>query len=71
MHWDWVELGRLSRDARRLPDALRAAKVAAETAEDDEERSVAVNERGEVQKAQGESVNVFVVGSSSFAKMLQ
>ena len=53
VHWDWIELGRLYRDAGRLPDALRAAKVASDTAQDDRDRSVAFNALGDVQVAQG------------------
>ena len=53
MHWDWVELGRLYRDAGKLPDALRAAQAAADTAEDERDRSVAFDEQGNIQVAQG------------------
>ena len=52
--WDWVELGRLYQDAGRLPDALRAAKAAAGVAANDRDRSVAFNELGDVQEAQGD-----------------
>ncbi len=54
VHWDWVELGRLYVDAGKLPDALRTAKAAADTAETERDRSVAFNERGDVQVAQGD-----------------
>ena len=53
VHWDWVELGRLYMQAGKLPGALRAAKAAADTAQDDRDRSVALNELGDVQVAQG------------------
>ena len=52
VHSDWIELGRLYRDAGRLPNALRAAKIAADTAQDDRDRSVAFNALGDVQVAQ-------------------
>jgi tetratricopeptide (TPR) repeat protein len=52
VHSDWIELGRLYRDAGRLPNALRAAKDAADTAQDDRDRSVAFNALGDVQVAQ-------------------
>ena len=38
VHWDWVELGRLYTDAGSLPAALRAARSAADTAENDRDR---------------------------------
>jgi tetratricopeptide (TPR) repeat protein len=54
VHSDWVELGRLYRDAGNLPGALCAARSAAETAEDGRERSVALNAIGDVQVDQGD-----------------
>src|SRR5262249_29459117 len=54
VHWDWVELGRLYTDAGNLPAAVRAARFALETAEDERDRSVALNEIGYVQVAQGD-----------------
>jgi hypothetical protein len=49
VHWDWVELCRLYRSAGRLPDAKEAADRAAETANTERDRSVALNELGDVQ----------------------
>ena len=54
VQWDWVELGRLYTDAGNLPAALRAARSAADTAEDDRDRSVALDAIGDVQRAQGD-----------------
>jgi tetratricopeptide (TPR) repeat protein len=54
VHWDWVELGRLYRDAGNLPDALRAAHMAADTAANVRDRSVALGEQANVQVAQGD-----------------
>jgi hypothetical protein len=54
VHWDWVELGRLYTDAGNLPAALRAARSAADTAENDRARSVALDAIGNVQVAQGD-----------------
>ena len=54
VHWDWVELGRLYTDAGNLPAALRAARSAADTAENDRDRSVALDAIGDVQVAQGD-----------------
>ncbi len=54
VHWDWIELGRLYREAGSLPDALRAAQMAADTAADDRSQSVAFGELGNVQSAQGD-----------------
>ena len=54
VHWDWVELGRLYRDTGRLADARRASQRAAETAGSDRDRSVALNELGNVLVAQGD-----------------
>ena len=54
MHWDWIELGRLYTDAGNLPAALRAARSAADTAENDRDRSVALDAIGDVQRAQGD-----------------
>src|SRR5262249_23328275 len=54
VYWDWVELGRLYTDAGSLPAALRAARSAADTAENDRDRSVALDAIGEVQRAQGD-----------------
>jgi tetratricopeptide (TPR) repeat protein len=51
--WDWIELGRLYNDAGKLPDALHAAKGAADTAADNRDRSVALDALGDVQAAQG------------------
>ena len=52
--WDWVELGRLYKDAGQLRDALRAAKSAAETAENDRDRAAALGAAGDVQRVQGD-----------------
>jgi len=54
VHWDWVELGRLYRDAGDLTNWERTAQRAAETATDDRDQSVALNELGDVQVAQGD-----------------
>src|SRR5215831_3797841 len=54
VHWDWVELGRLYTDAGSLPAALRAARSAADTAENDRDRSVGLIAIGDVQVAQGD-----------------
>src|SRR5215831_6909805 len=54
VHWDWVELGRLYTDAGNLPAALRAARSALDTADDDRDRSVALDAIGGVQRAQGD-----------------
>ncbi|AEJ03239.1 tetratricopeptide TPR_2 [Nitrosomonas sp. Is79A3] len=54
VHWDWVELGRLYRDAGRLSDRLHAAQKSAETAMDDRERSVAMSALGDIQTVQGD-----------------
>jgi len=51
--WDWVELGRLYRDAGKLSDALHAAKRAADASTDDSDRAVAFDELGNVLVAQG------------------
>ncbi|SFO21916.1 SHNi-TPR [Nitrosospira briensis] len=53
VHWDWVELGRLYMQAGRLPNALRTASVAADTAQDDRAQAVARHHLGNVQVAQG------------------
>ena len=50
---DWIELGRLYRDAGRLPDALRAANAAADAATTDQDRAVAFTDMGDLQLAQG------------------
>ncbi|MEM7212891.1 MAG: hypothetical protein AAF479_13535 [Pseudomonadota bacterium] len=52
-HWDWVELGRLQFRGGDLEKALAAARSAAETASTERDRSVAFNELGNVQVAQG------------------
>jgi tetratricopeptide (TPR) repeat protein len=52
--WDWVELGRLYKDAGKLPDTLRAAEAAADTAANDRDRSAAFIVLGGVQVAQGD-----------------
>ena len=54
VHWDWVELSRLYMEAGKLPDALRVAKAAANTAEDDRDRSVAFDIQGDIEVAQGD-----------------
>jgi tetratricopeptide (TPR) repeat protein len=54
LHWDWVTLCRLYKEGGRLPEARRAAEQAAGTAADDRDRSVALNELGEVFVAQGD-----------------
>ena len=54
VHRDWVELGRLYTAAGDLGSALNAAHRAADTAEDERDRSVALNELGDVQVAQGD-----------------
>ena len=54
VHWDWIELSRLYGEAGRLPDAGRAALKAADTAEDQRDRSVALSELGDVLVEQGD-----------------
>ena len=53
--WDWVELSRLYRAAGRLPDALRAAKRAAQSARGDRDRYLALAELGDTLAAQGDA----------------
>jgi tetratricopeptide (TPR) repeat protein len=48
MHWDWIELGRLYRDAGRLMDARRAAEAAANAATSDRDRAMAIEALGNV-----------------------
>jgi tetratricopeptide (TPR) repeat protein len=50
---DWVELGRLYRDAGNLPAALRAAQAAAKTAADERDQAVANEAIGDMLVAQG------------------
>ena len=54
LHWDWVELGRLYTDAGKLPQARQAAERAAQSAANNRDRSVALNEFGDVLVAQGD-----------------
>lgn len=54
VHWDWIELTRLYVNAGNLVEARGAATRAAETAEDDGDRSTALYELGAVQQAQGD-----------------
>src|SRR5262245_1659110 len=54
VHWDWVELGRLYTDAGNLPAALRAARSAADRAENDRDRFVGLIGIGDVQVTQGD-----------------
>jgi tetratricopeptide (TPR) repeat protein len=54
LHWDWVTLCRLYRDAGRLADARRVAELAVNTASDEQERSDALGELGDVLWAQGD-----------------
>jgi len=54
VHWDWVELSRLYRAIGSLPDAKGAAEMAAATSTDSRDRSVALNELGNIQFAQGD-----------------
>jgi tetratricopeptide (TPR) repeat protein len=51
--WDWIELGRLYDDAGNLPAALRAAKMAADTAQSERDRSVALDAQADVLVLQG------------------
>jgi tetratricopeptide (TPR) repeat protein len=53
---DWVELARLYGEVGRLQDARQAALKAADTAEDQRDRPVALNELGDVLVAQGDLV---------------
>ena len=48
LQWDWVTLARLYVTAGALPKAIAAAQRAADTAEDDRARSVALNELADV-----------------------
>jgi len=52
--WDWVNLGRLYQDAGRLRDALRAAEIAVESANEDELRSVAMSDSADALMLLGE-----------------
>ena len=54
VHWDWVELSRLYRDAGTLADSMRTARRAADTASNDLERSSALHELGNVLARQGD-----------------
>jgi len=54
VHWDWVELGHLYTNAGNLPAALRAARSAADTAENDRDLAVALGAIGDVQRDQGD-----------------
>jgi tetratricopeptide (TPR) repeat protein len=54
LHWDWVELGRLYTDAGQIDKAKVAAQRSADSAESDRDRSVALNELGDVLIAQGD-----------------
>ncbi|WP_090159183.1 tetratricopeptide repeat protein [Loktanella sp. DSM 29012] len=54
VHWDWVELRRLYFAAGNLSDALAAARESERTAKTDRDRSVALNELGDVLVAQGD-----------------
>jgi tetratricopeptide (TPR) repeat protein len=52
--WGWIELQRLYQEARRLPDARRAAEQALAHAQNDRVRSVAENELGDALIASGD-----------------
>jgi len=54
VHWDWVELGRLYMAAGQLSLAETAARRSADTASDERDRSVALNQLGDVLLAQGD-----------------
>ena len=53
LHWDWVTLSRLYRTSGDLPKAAQAAQRAADTASDDRDRSVALDEKGNILTLQG------------------
>ena len=52
--WDWVELDRLYQAGGRLADARRAAEAGVKVAHDDAERTVALNEAGDVDMDAGD-----------------
>lgn len=54
LHWDWVNLSRLYRNANRLPDAAQAAQNARTTATSDRDRSGALDENGDILVKQGD-----------------
>lgn len=72
VHWDWVELARLYRNAGSLSDSLGAAKRALQTAGDDREREAAVVEQGNVLVAQGDGPGALAAyrNGLSIAEML-
>ena len=51
---DWARLVRLYESAGKLPDALRAARAAADSATNDRDRAVAFDVVSDVQRAQGD-----------------
>jgi tetratricopeptide (TPR) repeat protein len=54
LHWDWVELARLHREAGQLALSRVAATKAAENASGDRDRAAALAELGDVLVAQGD-----------------
>jgi tetratricopeptide (TPR) repeat protein len=52
--WDWIGLDRLYQDAGRLADARRAAETAAKVADNDREKSAALEGLGNVLQLQGD-----------------
>ncbi|MGB7987829.1 MAG: hypothetical protein WCF44_00440, partial [Candidatus Methylophosphatis roskildensis] len=67
VHWDWIELGRLYHAAGQLADARRAAKAAADSAEDERDRSVALNALGDVLVAQGDGPGALAANRKGLA----
>ncbi|BDI03308.1 tetratricopeptide repeat protein [Sphaerotilus microaerophilus] len=55
-HWDWVELSRLYAEANRLQQAQAAAQRSADTAQDNRDLAVALDELGKLLAAQGDGV---------------
>ena len=53
-NWDWNELTRLYEDAGRLADAGKAAQKAVDTATNDRDRSVGLEEEGDILRSQGD-----------------
>jgi tetratricopeptide (TPR) repeat protein len=54
LHRDWMELARLYQDAGNLPQARQATERAAQTANDDRDRPVALDEIGAILVAQND-----------------
>ena len=66
-NWDWVELTRLYRDAGRLTDAAKAVQKSVDTAPTDRDRSVALEDMGDVLTAQGDLAGALKAYDGSLA----